>query len=60
MKDKDKGIDLTVCLSPASDPTAGLEAESLVYVAKLQHTIAALPLCGNPVEEHDNWKACVS
>lgn len=54
MKDKDKGIDLTVCSSPASDPTAGLEAESLVYVTKLHHTIAALPLCGNPVEEHDN------
>ncbi len=43
-----------MCLSPASDPTVGLEAESLVYVVKLQHAIAALPLCGNPVEEHDN------
>lgn len=52
MKDKDKGIDVTVCLSRVSDPTAGLDAESLVYVVKLQHTIAALPLCGKPpVEE---------
>ena len=42
VKDKDKGIGSTVCLSPASDPTAGLEAESLVYVVKLQHTIAEL------------------
>lgn len=38
MKDKDKGVDLTVCLSPASDPTAGL-GESPVYVVKLQHTV---------------------
>lgn len=54
MKDKDKGIDLAVCLSPASDPTAGLEDESLVYAVKLQHTKTALPLCGNPVEVLDN------
>lgn len=39
MKDKDKGVDLTVCLSPDSDPTAGLEGESLVYVVKLQHIV---------------------
>lgn len=54
MKKKDKGMGLTVCLSPASDPTAGLQAEALVYVVKLQHTIAVFPLCGKPVEEHDN------
>lgn len=32
--DTDKGIDRTVCLSPASDLRAGLEGESLVYEVK--------------------------
>lgn len=54
MKGKVKGIDLTLYLSPASDLTLGLRAECLVHVVKLQHTIAALPLCGNTVEKHDN------
>lgn len=46
--DKNKGtVDVTVYLSPACDPAAGLEGESLVYAVELQHTIAALPLCGN-------------
>lgn len=65
MKDKYKGVDLTVPLWSSVVPCLWSDSRIRRWISGLcgevttHCTVAALPLCGNPMEELGYWKVCV-